>query len=139
MREIGTVKNDYLEEVPEGYKDDISKIEIYEEYEEGLLGIEKNSHIAVFCYFDRSDREVKTVHPMGDESNPLTGVFATRAPVRPNPISHTVCELVKREKNTLHVKGLDALNDTPVVDIKAHKRYRVEDPKFPDWAPEEES
>lgn len=136
VKEIGTVKNDYHSEVPEGYKDDISEIEVYERYENGLLGIEKNSHIGVICWFDRSEREVKTVHPMGNESNPLTGVFATRAPVRPNPISHTVCELLRREENTLHVKGLDALNDTPVIDIKAHKRYSVEDPKFPDWAPE---
>ena len=73
---------------------------------------------------------------MADDSNPLTGVFATRAPVRPNPISCTVCELVDRKENILRVKGLDALNETPVIDIKSYKRYEIDEPEFPDWAPE---
>ncbi len=136
MREIGTVKNDHIEEVPERYEEDISEIDVFGKYEDALLGIEKNSHVAVMCWLDRSDRNIKKVHPMGDNSNPLTGVFATRAPVRPNPISYTVCELVNREKNRLRVRGLDVLNDTPVIDIKPHKQYSVEDAKFPDWAPE---
>lgn len=131
--EIGKVKNDYSEEIPDDYEEDLSKIEVHKRYEDALLGIEKNSHISVMCWFDRSDREIQRVHPMGDNSNPLTGVFATRAPVRPNPIGYTVCELVNREGNTLRVKGLDALNETPVIDIKSYKRYEIEEPQFPDW------
>ncbi len=134
--EIGRVDNDYFEEIPDDYKEDISKIEVFKKYEEALLGIEENSHISVMCWFDRSDRDIQKVHPMADDSNPLTGVFATRAPVRPNPISYTVCELVNREGNTLHVKGLDALDRTPVIDIKSYKRYEIDDPEFPEWAPE---
>ncbi|MBS3781324.1 MAG: tRNA (N6-threonylcarbamoyladenosine(37)-N6)-methyltransferase TrmO [Candidatus Thermoplasmatota archaeon] len=134
--EIGRVKNDYLEEIPDDYKENLSKIEVYERYEDALLGIEKNSHISVLCWFDRSAKDIQRVHPMADESNPLTGVFATRAPVRPNPISYTVCELVNREGNTLQVKGLDALNETPVIDIKSYKRYEIEELEFPDWVPE---
>lgn len=137
MVEIGTVNNDYEEEIPENYKENISSIEVFEDYEDALLGIEENSHIAIFCWFDKSERDIYQVHPLGDDTNPLTGVFATRAPVRPNPISHTVCELVKRENNQLYVKGLDALNGTPVIDIKVHKKYEVENPKYPEWAPEE--
>ncbi len=134
--EIGKVRNEYLEEIPEDYKENISKIEVYKEYEDALLGIEENSHISIMCWFDRSDRDIRRVYPMADDSNPLTGVFATRAPVRPNPISYTVCELVKCKGNILSVKGLDAFNETPVIDIKSYKRYEIEDPKFPDWAPE---
>jgi len=134
--EIGRVRNEYSKEIPDDYKEQISEIEVYKEYEDALLGIEKNSHISVMCWFDRSDRDIKRVHPMADDSNPLTGVFATRAPVRPNPISYTVCELVDCEGNSLQVRGLDALNGTPVIDIKSYKRYEIEDPKFPGWAPE---
>lgn len=134
--EIGRVKNDYLEEIPDDYKEDISKIEVHRRYEDALLGIDENSHISVLCWFDRSDRDIQRVHPIADDSNPLTGVFATRAPVRPNPISYTVCELVDCEGNTLYVKGLDALNETPVIDIKSHKRYDIEELEFPDWASE---
>ncbi len=134
--EIGRVKNDYLEEVPNDYDEEISEIEIHRRYEDALLGIEESSHISVLCWFDRSDRNIRRVYPMADDSNPLTGVFATRAPVRPNPISYTVCELVDHEENTLRVKGLDALNETPVVDIKSYKRYEIDEPDFPDWAPE---
>ncbi len=134
--EIGKVKNDYSEEIPEDYEEKISKIEVHRRYEESLLGIEENSHISVMCWFNRSDRDIQRVHPMDDGSNPMTGVFATRAPVRPNPIGYTVCELVDREGNILQVKGLDALNETPVIDIKSYKRYEIENPEFPDWAPE---
>lgn len=137
MKEIGTVHNDYDDEVPDDYKVRVSKVEVKKEYEDALSGIEESSHIAVLCWFDKSDRSVLRVHPMGDESNPLTGVFATRAPVRPNPVSYTVCELLNREGTELYVKGLDALEGTPVVDIKAYKRYDFEELEYPDWAMED--
>ena len=135
LYKIGIVKNDFEGGIPEDYKEKISIIEINDEYEEALLEIEKHSHITVLCWFNRSDRSVLRVHPMADESNPLTGVFATRSPVRPNPIAVTVCELVKREGNKLFVKGLDALNETPVIDIKSHKDFNLEDLEYPDWIP----
>lgn len=134
--EIGRVKNEYLEQIPDDYEENLSEIEVYKNYEDALLGIEENSHISVLCWFDRSDRDIQRVYPMADDSNPLTGVFATRAPVRPNPISYTVCELLSRERNILQVKGLDALNETPVIDIKSYKRYEIDELEFPDWAPE---
>lgn len=135
LYKIGIVKNDFEEEIPEDYKEKISIIEINNKYEDALLEIEKHSHITVLCWFNKSDRSVLRVHPMGDKSNPLTGVFATRSPVRPNPIAVTVCELVKREGNKLFVKGLDALDATPVIDIKSHKDFDVEDLEYPDWIP----
>lgn len=139
VKEIGIIKNDFKDEIPEDYRDKTSHIKIYPEFEEALLGIEGNSHLAVLCWFDRSDRKVKRVHPFGDESNPITGVFATRAPVRPNPIAETICELEKREENELYVKGLDAFDDTPVIDIKPYtSNYLVEEVKYPEWVPDKE-
>ncbi|MFP3872294.1 MAG: tRNA (N6-threonylcarbamoyladenosine(37)-N6)-methyltransferase TrmO [Candidatus Aenigmatarchaeota archaeon] len=134
--EIGTVKNDFSDEIPEDYKRRTSVIEVFEEYAPSLQGIEENSHIIIFFWLHRSDRDVQRVHPMGDKSNPLTGVFATRAPVRANPIGETICRLEKREGNKLYVVGLDALDNTPVIDIKPFTdAYRVEETSYPDWAP----
>ncbi len=87
---------------------------------DGLLGLEPGSDVLVLCYFDRSNREVLQVHPMGDRENPLRGVFATRSPARPNPIAVTSARIQRIEENVLHVVGLDALDGTPVVDIKSH-------------------
>jgi tRNA-Thr(GGU) m(6)t(6)A37 methyltransferase TsaA len=87
---------------------------------DALLGLEAGSNILVLCYFDRSDRSVLQVHPMGDRDNPLRGVFATRSPARPNPIAVTSAHIQHIEDNVLHVVGLDALDETPVVDIKSH-------------------
>lgn len=132
---IGFVKNDFKDKVPDDYKEKESIIKVKKGYSEALLGIEEHSHITVLMWFHEGDRSIKQVHPMADESNPLTGVFATRSPVRPNPVAVTVCELIKREENELLVKGLDGLNGTPVIDIKSYKPYDVSDPKYPDWVP----
>ncbi len=132
---IGVVKNDFRDEVPEDYKEKESIIKIKKKYSEALLGIEEHSHLTVMMWFNQSDRSIKQVHPMGNLDNPLTGVFATRSPVRPNPIAVTVCELIKKDGNELTVKGLDGLNDSPVIDIKSYKPYEVEDPEYPDWIP----
>ncbi|MFW6142235.1 MAG: tRNA (N6-threonylcarbamoyladenosine(37)-N6)-methyltransferase TrmO [Candidatus Saliniplasma sp.] len=135
--EVGKVENDFLEEVPDDYHDRISKIIVRKDFTDSLLGIEENSHISVLCWLDKSDRSIQKVHPMADKSNPLTGVFSTRSPVRPNPISYTVCELLERDENVLQVKGLDMLDGTPVIDIKSYTiKYDIESPRFPDWAPE---
>lgn len=135
--EVGRVENDFLEEVPDDYHNKTSKMIVHDEFTDSLLGLEENSHIAVLCWLDRSDRKIQRVHPMADKSNPLTGVFSTRSPVRPNPISYTVCELLERDENVLHVNGLDMLNGTPVIDIKSYTtKYNIKFPRFPDWVPE---
>jgi tRNA-Thr(GGU) m(6)t(6)A37 methyltransferase TsaA len=87
---------------------------------DGLLGLEPGSDVLVLCFFDRSSRDVLQVHPRGDMSNPLRGVFATRSPARPNPIAVTSARIQRIEENVLHVVGLDALHGTPVLDIKSH-------------------
>jgi tRNA-Thr(GGU) m(6)t(6)A37 methyltransferase TsaA len=99
----------------------ISRIIIDEEYADGLVGIEDWSHLYVIFWMDKILDEKKTLLCLGSEPDmPTVGIFATRAPVHPNPVGLTLVELVKRERNVLIVKGLDALDGTPVLDIKPY-------------------
>ncbi len=87
---------------------------------DGLLGLQQSDDIIVLCFFHEAGRDVLQVHPMGDMENPLRGVFATRSPARPNPIAVTSARIERIADNVLHVVGLDALDGTPVVDIKSY-------------------
>jgi tRNA-Thr(GGU) m(6)t(6)A37 methyltransferase TsaA len=99
----------------------VSRIAIDKEYADGLTGIEDWSHLYVIFWMDRISEEKKTLLCLGSEHDmPTVGIFATRAPVRPNPVGLTLVELVRREGNILVVKGLDALEGTPVLDIKPY-------------------
>jgi len=102
-------------------RDLISRIVIDKEYSDGLVGIEDWSHLYVVFWMDKISDEKKTLICPGSEPDmPTVGIFATRAPVRPNPIGLTLVEFVRREGNVLVVKGLDALDGTPVLDIKPY-------------------
>ena len=108
-------------------------------YHKGLLGLDGFSHIYVFWWFDRNDtpekRAVLRVNPMGNPSNPRTGVFATRSPVRPNLIALTLCKIVSIENNTIEIERTDAFDGTPVLDIKPFiPGYdSTPDATVPDW------
>lgn len=93
-------------------------IEVAREYEEGLKDIEGFSHIYVIFHFHLSRGRPLVVKPYWD--NHLRGVFSTRSPERPNPIGMSVVRLTKREGNILHVRGLDMVEGTPVLDIKPY-------------------
>ena len=99
-----------------------TSIVLDKKHEPGLLGLEGFSHIYVFWWFDRNDtpekRAILQVHPMGNRENPLTGVFATRSPMRPNLIALTLCKVVSAKGNTIEIESSDAFDDTPVLDIK---------------------
>jgi tRNA (adenine37-N6)-methyltransferase len=91
---------------------------ILPEFEPGLADIEGFSHLFVIWFFDRSEGyDLVGCPPF--ERRPH-GVFATRSPRRPNPIGLTVVELLRRENNSLHVRGVDMLNGTPILDIKPY-------------------
>lgn len=95
-------------------------IEILPEYEAGLLDIEGFSHLYVLWVFDRAEgrpREWVGTPPTDDRPH---GVFATRSPRRPNPLALTVVELLRREGRVLHVRGVDMLDGTPVLDLKPY-------------------
>ena len=96
----------------------ISTIEISPEYEEGLYRIELLKELDIIFLFDRSQGYDLKLHPRGDPEIPLAGVFGTRSPRRPNPLGLTRVRLLEAEGGHLKVEGLDALLDTPIIDIK---------------------
>lgn len=97
---------------------DVSEIEVFPEFAEGLYRIELLKELDILFIFDRSEGYDLKVHPKGDPEIPLAGLFGTRSPRRPTPIGLTRVRLLERRGNVLKVKGLDALVDTPVADIK---------------------
>jgi tRNA-Thr(GGU) m(6)t(6)A37 methyltransferase TsaA len=94
-------------------------IELLREFEPGLADIEGFSHLFVLWEFDHADGFDLMAYPPTDEKQPH-GVFATRSPRRPNPIGLTVVKLLRREGSSLHVRGVDMLDGTPVLDIKPY-------------------
>lgn len=136
---IGVVSNDFEHGIPEDYENIASKIVLNDELSEALSGIEENSHIIVLFWMDRvgkEGRKTMKLHPKGRKDLPLLGVFATRSPNRANPIGIRAVRLIEREKNILKVVGLDALNGSPVLDLKPYsvKHDLVEDARIPWWA-----
>ncbi|MBN1217258.1 MAG: tRNA (N6-threonylcarbamoyladenosine(37)-N6)-methyltransferase TrmO [Candidatus Lokiarchaeota archaeon] len=117
------IKIDIDTAIEQGSDFSISKIIINEEYLKCLDGIEDFSHIIIFFWthtIPDKARQIQKVHPAGLKDMPMKGIFATRSPVRPNPICITTVKLIERKGETLIVEGLDAINNTPVVDIKPH-------------------
>jgi tRNA-Thr(GGU) m(6)t(6)A37 methyltransferase TsaA len=85
----------------------------------GLKGLDPGRQVMVVFHFHRSPQQYDLVqHPRGDSSRPRRGVFSLCSPHRPNPIGVTVVDLVAVEDNVLRVHGLDAIHDTPVLDLK---------------------
>jgi len=113
----------------------VSKIVLDSKFAKGLDGIEEWSHIHVIFWMNRiMDKDKTLIHAKGN-----VGIFATRAPIRPNPIGLTLVKLVKREGNALWVRGLDAFDNTPVLDIKPYPDWEkgqcivITDFKTPGW------
>lgn len=114
----------------------ISKIIVKRGLTKALEGIEDFSHIFVVFYMHQVSEKEKAlrVHPRGRTDLPLMGIFATRSAFRPNPVGLTVVELLKREENVLVVRGLDAFDGTPVLDLKPYNhRDAVENVRVPEW------
>jgi len=121
---IGVVHSSYntLEEIPNmgTLSDKLSTIELYPEYFPATYGLEVGLSVFVLCWFNHSDRTILQVHPRGNREENILGVFATRSPVRPNPISLTLVNIVSIDGTTLTVRGLDPMDNTPVLDIKPY-------------------
>jgi len=116
---------------------EISKIILFDEFKEGLEGLKDFSHVFIIFWMHRiseQQRKILKVHPRGLVKLPLVGVFATRSPFRPNPIGLTLVRLLKVEGNILTVKGLDAFDMTPVLDVKPFgRRTFSEEVRVPEW------
>jgi tRNA-Thr(GGU) m(6)t(6)A37 methyltransferase TsaA len=108
-------------EIPRGLgakHDAEGSLNILPEFELGLTDVEGFSHLFVIWEFDRSEGFALMGKPPSDDKP--HGVFSTRSPYRPNPIGLTVVELLRREGSVLHVRGVDMLDGTPILDIKPY-------------------
>lgn len=136
MKPIGFVSADYSDQEVKN-KEIISDIVLKKNLTKSLDGIEGFSHIFVLFWLDRiteKQRKITMVHPRGKKELPLRGVFATRTMLRPNPIGLTIVELVKVKENILTVRGLDAFNGTPVLDVKPYDKWDIaKGTRVPNW------
>jgi tRNA-Thr(GGU) m(6)t(6)A37 methyltransferase TsaA len=139
MQAIAVVRNNVRQPTMEGWEQVRSDLVFRDDLQDALDGIETYSHIIVLFYIDRvpeGERTTGRIHPRGDRSLPEQGVLATRSQLRPNPVGVTVVPLLRRRHNILRVQGLDAIDGTPVLDIKPYlpPYDSVPDAKLPDWA-----
>lgn len=96
----------------------IGQVEIFPEYAEGLDDLETFSHIYLIYHLDRVKEVRLRTKPFLKDT--VHGIFATRAPWRPNPIGMSIVRLIRREENILHIEGADILDGTPLLDIKPY-------------------
>ncbi|HNX64461.1 MAG TPA: tRNA (N6-threonylcarbamoyladenosine(37)-N6)-methyltransferase TrmO [Oscillospiraceae bacterium] len=135
---IGTVKNNVTDKKDIGWGEDVSRIVINPELKDGLMRLSEFSHIIVVYYLHEAKFDMKKHlirRPRDCEDMPLSGIFSQRAKDRPNPIGITSVKLVSIDDNIITVKGLDAVDGTPVLDIKPY--FPVYDSKsnaeVPEW------
>lgn len=135
IQRIGTVR--CRQKTPRfgGWQDLESEIHVESRYVEGLEGIEGYSHVVVVYWLDRVDKVKLKMHPQGKPGVPTVGIFACRCPSRPTPIGITACRLLRKQDNVLWVRGLDAVDGAPVIDLKPYWPHydRVEAPEYPAW------
>ena len=114
-------------------------IEIFEPFRDALLGLDGFSHIQVLFWFHENDtaerRKTLRVHPRKDKNNPLTGVFGTHSPRRPNLIGLTLCRIKSIQGRRIEIDNIDAFDGTPVIDIKCYIPASVAKSEIhlPDW------
>jgi tRNA-Thr(GGU) m(6)t(6)A37 methyltransferase TsaA len=142
MSPIATVKNARKEVEDDNWGDVISILELDSAFsEEALFQIENFSHAEIFYYFDRvEDSKIETGarHPRNNQDWPKVGIFAQRGKNRPNRLGATIVKVLKREGRQLFVQGLDAVDGTPILDIKPVMQEFLprEEVTQPQWATE---
>ena len=109
------------EEAPKNYTESTVPgiLEIFPPYLEAMEGIEAGQTLVVLFWLHQARRDLLKVYPRGDRSRGLRGVFATRSPIRPNPIALSEYKVLRVEGNTIEVTGVDVIDGTPIVDIKS--------------------
>ena len=120
-------------------KQDRSFIHVEPPFAAALLGLSEFSHIWVLYWFHENDtpdtRAILQVHPRKDPNNPLTGVFATHSPARPNPIALSRCRICSVKDTVIELDDIDAFEGSPVLDIKCYipDSNRGDEVHVPDW------
>ena len=135
---IGIIKSPVTKMAPGNWGSVQSEIHLDEQYAPGLKELAGFSHIIVVFFMHRASfvpAEHLHRHPRGDKDQPEIGVFAQRTKYRPNPIGISAVELLSIEDHVITVRGLDALDDSPLLDLKPYMPMfdRVADAKLPDW------
>jgi tRNA-Thr(GGU) m(6)t(6)A37 methyltransferase TsaA len=139
LRPIGHVKSRIKEPTPDGWGEVESHVILRPELEPMLLNLGDYSHIIVVFWPHLVPDDIRgsqpQLHPRDDPQYPLMGVFATRSQTRPNPVLVTPVRLLGIKANVLRVRGLDAIDGTPVLDIKPYFPFfdRIEDARVPEW------
>ena len=140
LEPIGVVRSPVTEGVDEGWGSVTSEMVIDEGYAHGLTGLDGFSHVLVVFYMHRYtfDADSDLVRrPQGHPDMPEVGIFAQRAKHRPNPIGVTAVELVSVEGNVVTVRGLDAIDGTPVLDVKPYfPAFDTREADTPRWVDE---
>jgi tRNA-Thr(GGU) m(6)t(6)A37 methyltransferase TsaA len=142
LNPIAIVKNTRKAIEDDHWGEIVSTIHLLEPIrEDAFTGIESFSHVEIIFYFDQvqPDRiETGSRHPRNDPKLPLVGIFAQRGKNRPNQIGATICTLIGHSGKTITVKGLDALDGTPVLDIKPVMKEFLprEEISQPNWSSE---
>lgn len=138
LKPVAFVKNEVTDKKDDSWGNDTSKIVLEDELVGGLKGLEEFSHAIIVYYLDKADFDKDTNlqrRPRNREDMPLLGIFSQRAKDRPNNIGITSVEIVSVSDKELVVKGLDAIDNTPVLDIKPYfPMYDCKkDCKVPQW------
>lgn len=134
---IGAVHNQIQEKKDAAWGEDISVITLFDEFRGGLTGLSSFSHAIIVCFLDKA-RYIPKKHllrrPRNRADMPMLGIFSQRTKDHPNQIGITAVEILSVSENTITVKGLDAINGTPVLDIKPYfPVFDRRDAHTPDW------
>ena len=136
MTPIGTVRNQVTTPIVKGWGKVVPDLVLEERYAEALDGLEDFSHVLVIFWMNQAGppKSLKD-HVQGRQELPVAGLFARRVPSRPNPIGISAVPILNREKNILRVQALDAIDGTPLIDIKPYTPAfdRVENVRIPEW------
>jgi len=138
LKPIGFVASSVTERVDENWGEITSKIVLNPEFSGALLGLECFSHAIIVTYLHEATYE-KDKHlqrrPRNLDTMPTTGILSQRAKNRPNPIGVTAVEILDVGDDYLEIKGLDAINETPILDIKPYYPHydKVDDSRVPEW------
>lgn len=137
MKPIGYVQNIVKNKKDVSWGNDVSTIILNDEYYTGLKGLEDFSHAIIIFYLDKAEFQ-KEKHlqrrPQNREDMPLVGIFSQRGKDRPNKIGMTSVQIISVDDTSLVIKGLDAIDGTPVLDIKPYYPvYDSKDANVPEW------